>query len=238
MLKKTPLAETFDFVQHNNWQSILGEVNPEDLLRDAAKADVFLYQPSGPIKNLDISTEEITERIVPKSAVKLSYAYNFNSGFFPIVLHGGWHTSHEVIEKATRGIDVVSLYDEDRLFYDCARRFAENLAEQSRREETCELKFAPYILQNFQREHLFLVCNHPTSTLFAHMARTVLTAMGEDSGPIPIVHPNEANLPGWHPIHPAVIRELGLQYRIAEPEADHQWYRHLMKTIMEKRGAP
>lgn len=220
----------------HNWQVILGEQDGEEMLRDVADCDFFLYQPTAALKNGRYSSEEVLA-LVPKSSKKISFAYQFNTGFFPIVHHGGWHTGQEVIEKATRGLDVVRMFDEDRLFYDCARRFAENLAEQSRREESCDLKFVPYILNNFQRERLFLVCNHPTSVFFEHMARVVLREIGFLDHAIPIESPNETNLPGNHPVHLAVARELGLQYREDDPKSDKHWYRHLMQKIQDGRGA-
>lgn len=235
-LRKTQLAEHYDMVQYNNWQIILNEQSPDDLMRDAARADIFLFQPTDPLKHGMLSSAEMIDKVVPKSALKLSYAYSFNTGFFPIVKHGQWWTSHYVIGAARLGDrTLISRFEVDDLPYDCARRFAENLAEQSRREALCDLRFAPFILENFQKKHLFLMENHPTSELFVHMARTVLRAINPAwDQEIPFDGPNDANLPGWHFLHPAVKRELGIEYDA--PGGDIHAYRKLMVEITEKNG--
>lgn len=223
-----------------NYRLILGEENPDDLMRDAADCDAFVYQPTDALKHGMLSSAEMIQKAVPAAAIKVSFPYCFNTGFFPIVKYGQWWTSHSVLGIARLQPHLLEArYGLDDLHYDCARRFAENLAEQSRREEACDLKFAPYILQNFQTKHLFLVCNHPTSEFFVHMANEVLRAIGKPyNGPIPFTHPNEVGLPGYHALHPAVIRELGLQYTTDPNDgADKDWYRKMFVELAEKRGA-
>src|SRR5687767_15030851 len=98
-LKKTPMAEHYDFEVYANYRLILGEQSPRQMFNHAAQCDLFLYQPTGEIYGI-LGTEELIHSVVPKSAQKISMAYNFNTGFFPIVLHGKWWTGEWWIEEA------------------------------------------------------------------------------------------------------------------------------------------
>lgn len=235
-LKKTPMAQHYDFKLWNNWQIVLKEQDPAGLLEDAERADVFLYQPTDAMYGA-LSTGVFCNEVVPKDCIKISYPYIFNTGFFPIVKSGKFWTGDWWLHMAKESPEnLVKLYDNGMMQpFDCARRFAENLAEQSRREAGCTIKLAPWILENFQTQHLFLLCNHPASALLIEAARRILVLAGYDDMEIPITHPNEAALPGWHALHPAVKRELGIQYD-QEPGGDMEFYRALFAELAETKG--
>lgn len=235
-LRKSRMAEHFDFIQYNNWQFLVSprEANPDDLVRDASRADVFLYQPTSPLYGI-LGTDEFCDSVVPKHCQNLSFSYQFNTGFFPIVRHGIWWTGAEVIEKAKRGENIVEQFEADTLHYDCLKRFTENLTEQMRREKECDLNLVPFIMQNYETKHLFLLCNHPASELLAEIARMVAERVNPEWGePIHIRDTNEACLPGFHAQHPGVVRELRLQY--TPIGGDRNYYKVLMRELMESKG--
>lgn len=237
-LSKTHFKEIYSFRLHENYRIVLNETSPDALLADASTCDVFLYQPMSAQKHGMLSTEEMLANVVPKSAVALSFSYQFNHGFFPIFKYGSWHTGKQVLDMASAApSSLVSSYDADMLYYDCARRFAECLAEQSRREESCNIRLASWILQNFQTKHLFTMCNHPASELFVEMARRIAAALNVAIGDMPIVNANETGLPGYHAVHPAVVRELGLKYPIPQNDgADPHYYRVWMTELAATKG--
>lgn len=211
---------------HHNWQIILGETRSEDLMADAAVCDVFVYQPTQSLKHGMLSTEEMVRDVVPQSALKLSFPYVFNTGFFPIVKHGRWWTGNQVFEAARKG-ECLRKFDRNEFHYDCMARFEENLLEQEERERQCHLKFAPFIREHFRTKHLFLLCNHPASAMLAEMARRVLDEMGITWQPV-IQGPNDAGLPGYHAVHPAVVQEMGLTFQPDRRGEDPLFYRTLM----------
>lgn len=239
-LSKTSFIERFEIRLHENYRIILNETSPDALMADAANCDVFLYQPMSAQKHGMLSTEEMIANVVPKSAMKLAWSYQFNHGFFPICKYGSWHTGNEVMYMAQNSIEskhLVSLYESDVLSFDCARRFAECLAEQARREETCDIKLVSWILQNFQTKHLFTMVNHPASELFVEIVRRILKAVDIPCGEIPILSANESCLPGYHAVHPAVVRELGLKYPIPQSDgADANFYRVLIEELQRTKG--
>lgn len=241
-LKQTRLVEEYEFKLWNNWQIVLKEQDPAGLFEDARRADVFLYQPTDSLYGA-LSTDAFCNEVVPKDCIKISYPYVFNSGFFPIVKHGRWFTGADWITEAKAGAtDLLEIYDRHtgnprawHPSFDCARRFSENLAEQSRREEDCTIRLVPWMLQNFQTKHLFLLCNHPASALLVELAKRVMEIVAApDDHIFTYDGPNDANLPGWHALHPAVKRELGITYDA--PGGDMEFYRTLIKELAQTKG--
>lgn len=226
-LKKTRLVDHFRFTQVNNWQIILGE-QPRDLLYESLRtADVLFYQPTGEFHCVDKEivppVDKLIAEFVPKGALKIAWAYQFNHGFFPFLNVGpgadGWIVSREIRKWiAADRVGFFCAYDDGpvSVHYDCALRFVECLAEQSRREQECDIRMVPFILQNFAKHRLFLTQNHPTSFLLTEMAVRVYGRLGYDlPGALEAMrtdNPNEANLPGTLAVHPAVVEELGLRY--------------------------
>lgn len=231
----------WDIRVHHNWQLMMGEQSPEALLADLKDCDVFVYQPTDGFVCKGGYVMPTTGDMVtslPSHVARISFPYVFNTGFFPIVKSGKWWTGSALVQAAVKGeTNVVAGYDMNVWPFDCARRFAENLAEQSRREECCTLQFAPFILQNFQTKHMFLLHNHPASALFVEMARAVLREIGPALDvEIPHDGPNDANLPGYHGVHPAVVRELGLRYEPDRTGEDMDYYRVLIQEMASTKG--
>lgn len=241
-LKKTPLANDFDFAIWHNWQIIMREQPLAGLLADLPRADVLVYQPCKGYLCTDGVQVPGTDALIAKElrpgAKVLSMAYLYNEGFFPIIKVGddlnGYITSKSVKALAARGMATADLLAMDGILdYDCARRFAECLAEQSRREETTDIKMVPFILAHFQKQRLFLTQNHPTSALYAELAKQVAGLINLDLAwaDIPISSENEVGMNGTLPIHPAVVAELALQY---PPDTDLSYYRTLLAELVTK----
>lgn len=175
-LRKSPLAESFEFSHYNNYAIILKEQSAEDMLHEASHADVFLYQPTPAIQYCELSTEVIVEEVVPRDSLKLSFGYGFNHGFFPLVHHGQWQAGEE-IKRLAREVpaELLSRYDDGVLNFDCQQRFISCLAEQRRREEKDkdDIPMADWILENYRRQQSFLCENHPASAYLARVAHRV-----------------------------------------------------------------
>ncbi len=242
-LRKSSKAPDLDISVHRNFQLMLGEQSPADLLAAVSEADVFIYQPTDafPAKDGTIvrSTDDMVAELFrgrPEHAI--SFAYQLNTGFFPIVKSGKWWTGDEVLEIARGSVwfDVVTCYDRNMLNYDCARRFIENLAEQARREETTTIKMAPWILQNYRTKHMFLLHNHPASALLEELTHQILFQFKSCLDRVHYDGPNDANLPGYHAVHPAVIKELGLTYEPDRRGEDAVYYRTLIEELAKTRG--
>jgi hypothetical protein len=236
-LKQSDLAQEYDFQIFHNWQIILGEQDPKDLHVAATHADVFIYQPHEAQHGAK-STEEIKSGLLPAHCKTLSFAYQYNHGFFPIIKHpGGWHTGKAVIERAKHGINLMASYKARVINFDCVGRFAACLAEQARREEHVDLKFVPFILDAYRYTRLFLTENHPTSFFFQYMAMMVYKALRPAAETLPNFSyktENDVNLPCGVPHHPIATRELGLEYEESSPDLSE--YDKWMEELIAKKG--
>lgn len=239
-LKQSPLAESFEFKHYNNYALILKEQSAEDLFADSRRADVFFYQPTPAIQYCDRSTEDIIANLVPSSALKLSFGYGFNHGFFPLVHHGQWQAGDEIKQLAKEApVELLSRYDEGALNFDCQQRFISCLAEQRRREEKDkdDIQMADWILEFYKRGQLFLCENHPASAYLAAVAQRVAWAISKELIPMSYDTPNDAHLPCGLLIHPAVVRELSLEYPAEEGAV--QFFRdYLVRLIADSEEQP
>lgn len=239
-LRKSPLAESFEFSHYNNYAIILKEQSAEDMLKEASRADVFLYQPTPAIQYCELSTEVIVEEVVPRDSLKLSFGYGFNHGFFPLVHHGQWQAGEEIKRLAREtSAELLSRYDEEALNFDCQQRFAACLAEQRRREEKDkdDIPMAGWIEANHRQVQLFLCENHPASAYLSEVAKQVAFRIAGYPVEMPFAFNNDANLPCGLLVHPAVVRELSLEYPAEEGAV--QFFRdYLLRLIAYSKEQP
>jgi len=239
-LKRTHLAEEYEMRQWNNWQCMLDEVDPQAMLKDATQADVFLYQPTDRFESragFNVpSTDEIKSLLVPDGCQCISFAYAYNDGFFPLLKHGDWKTGNRAKELAAISpYRLFAAYNAD-LTYDCARRFVECLSEMSKREQLCDIKMVPFILNTYRDTRLFLNENHPSSFMFCHLAQQIYIQIKSESPDVTkmlTADENEVNLPmGINPTHQSVVNELGLRY-LADERA-HEFYRNWFEQYLKE----
>jgi hypothetical protein len=225
----------YEISTYLNYQFILGESNPEDLKRDAAKCHLFIYQPTKEEKHGPLSSEYYVESVIPKSAETVSFCYAFNHGFFPLIGYGDstmgasdMHPDHWRMPKE----ELLSCYDGGAVDFALWPRMLACAAEQAKREQDCDIQLSKWIVEH---RHLrtFLNYNHPSSILFAEMARRVAAfVLGKEQEPIPVHEINEAKLPCDLPVSAYVEREFGWQTH-HDPFA-HEHYRQLLAQAWEK----
>lgn len=238
-LKKSSICRDWDFHVYHNYQIILGEQSAEALRWHMATCDAFIYQPTDeqPCPGGTIPpTDYMLKMHLLKRADHVSFPYVFNNGFFPIVKHsGGWEIADDLTAPNPFG-----KYNSGNVNHGLALRFLTCLREQSRREASCDIRLAPFILARFPEERLFLTENHPTSAIYLEIARQLMHKLR-----IPITwaleraeYPeNDVNSPGGaYPIHPAAVRELGLKYPATE--GAHDFYANLLHQYIQDQAKP
>lgn len=221
----------------HNYQLILGEQSPEAMRESVSRCDLFIYQPTDGMKHGDLSSDHQLTEIVPKSAQTLSFAYQYNDGFFPLIEHGFvrgaehlnpeyWTMDREELKR---------LYDRCEVDFAFLKRFTACLTEQALREEECDVKTADFIWKHTHLE-LFLNFNHPASALLAELARQVFRLVTGEEPVIPIEHENEANLPCCMPVSRYVIAHYGWK---REPhESAHEFYRDMLLRAYDDKARP
>lgn len=219
-----------------NYQLILGEQSPVALTESAARCDLFIYQPTREQKHGPLSSEYYVERVIPKSARSLSFPYLFNHGLFPLVGHGdGFMGAAEMPEELWRlpVSELLHRYDRGEVDFALWPRFLACAAEQARREQQCDVRLSPWIVDH-RHVQSFLNFNHPASALFAELAREVMgLVLGVEVGPIRVDHINEASLPCDLPLSQYVIDEFDMRVP-ANPHA-HAHYRTLLERAWQQK---
>jgi hypothetical protein len=254
-LKKTPLAAGNHFSIWYNFRLILLEQDRNACFQALAAADLVIYQPTTALDCRDgfqvPDSNTLFDQCLRHGTPRISFSYQFNHGFFPILKvapsFDGWITGEDVKQRVRRAGTWDDLSSEKPIFrdsggqghycsFDCARRFIECLAEQSRREQTCDVQMVDWILANYQTQRLFLTQNHPASALFAELARRIyahavcMKGLYHNMPEIPFFGVNDAGLPGEMPVHPAVVRELGLKYGAI---GDQRVFRTLLEQFVK-----
>lgn len=225
----------YDIQTFKNYQLILGEQSHDDLREAAASCDLFIYHPTAEADHGDASSDFYVRSVIPKSANHIAIPYAYNTGCFPLLGHGG-KTYHAALVNASlrgRPLDaVLGEYEAGVFDFQMRRRFFDDVAEMIRREETMAVKISDWIVTN-SNLRLFLNENHPSSVLFAELARRVFqVAVGHDCGTIPCDGENDANLPCTLPISQYAVKEFGWREK-AHPAA-HKDYRMLLELAWEE----
>lgn len=229
-------AFPYDIEVFQNHQLILKEVSPEALEASAVKCDLFIYQPTDE-KHGQLSSDHYLKNVVPRAARKMSFAYFYNHGFFPLIESAGSYIGADFMPKVYWKMTLAELmqyYDMRLLDFGLTARLLHCASEQARREISCDVKLASWIVDH-RHMPLFLNFNHPSSILFAKLAQEVIRLLSEDaqSPQIGIGHLNEAKLPCDLPLSEYVVKEFGMGGVKEHPEA-HMTYRRFLEASWRK----
>lgn len=235
----------FEIRTFENYRFILKEQDPAEFKELAKRADVFIYQPTHP-KYDDLCAQNIVDGVLPKHCKTVSFPYLFNSGIAPLLEHGQDICGAEYVRAlmdVCSNEEILQRYEDGTINFGMTARFLACAAEQARREVFCDIKMAPWMVDN---RHLFLMftANHPTSHVFWQLAWQTVLEVGtysfvnlhEFNKP---VHWNEVGLPCQLPVSRYTIKEFGIvgMYPDTTPELDSEkCYRDLLLRVLETRG--
>lgn len=234
-LKKTDFPG--DTQVFENYMVPSGELAIEDVQAAAKNCDIFIAQPTEPHKQIHEHTVRLLDEFVPKSARRIyfqplkSLAYNLllPIGGYPEKEAPSNYFGLEDIEPFLRAHslqEVMEAYDAGRIEFRCRWRLHDTLAEQRKRESVCHIKVADFMERNHQ-SRLMLTLTHPTSRVFAEMARQVWKLVhGRDVQP-EWVSDNDAKLPCSEPLSQYVVNALSMNCP-ANPLA-HERYRVFLR---------
>lgn len=109
-------------------------------------------------------------------------------------------------------------------------RLQRDLERMQAYDQQCDIRLADYVLESFQREHLFWTAGHVSWAGVTELARRVAHAarpcLGGDAARMDACLRGAANEAGMgdhqHPIHPMVVDALGLAF--AQADHTYRWY--------------
>ena len=180
-----------------------------------SNAELFIYQPLADRHGI-YSTNEIL-KLLPPTCIKLSFAYIYNDGLWPLFIEDKVIKGEDIIVKLIQnGVSlpqiILRLY-KGNIDFRLKERFQKSLNILSSKEQKTDIKTAEYILQNIRKRRLFLTQNHHTSEIYIHVANQILTRLNYSPLPSPNSYSvNEANLPDCWPQSPYETNSLKFQY--------------------------
>ena len=175
-----------------------------------SNADIFIYQHLDN-KHGYISTNNILKILKPECKT-ISFPYIYNNSFYPIkgplvikdyyrnkpcsVIFDNSEIITYLIDKKHNLNEILNLYLENKINFNYKKRwdYTNNILQE--KEENCDIKIVDFIKQNFSKQRLFLLENHPTSIIFINIVNQILEKLK-----IPKINSNnynlnDANLPG------------------------------------------
>lgn len=232
---------------------MLTEEDLADFKKDVAECDIFLTQPIGGQKYVDMGIDTKTLKETMKSNAKLiQMPVPYFIGYFPeqFYLHdenGNLVGTHDGLPSPYHNKIIFWGYINGKsaqeilelLYASCNMKnikklVADSFAELRRREETIDFKISDYIKNNYTKERLFWTINHPTNALIQELSRRVLLLLGIkrhfwNIKPV-ISEIKQEYLNGYvTPILPSVASELGFSFQNTREENKNRYVLEVVK---------
>lgn len=137
-------------------------------------ADLFIYQPLNK-KHQEYSDENIIP-LVPKTCIKISIPYIYNNALWAFG-SGCMGPIEQLKQKGYSCDEVISLYLNNKIDYEFDKRMENTLNILRQKEKNTDIKVTDYIEQNISEKKLFIIGNHPTSTVFIHCVNQILNKL-------------------------------------------------------------
>lgn len=230
-LKKSKyFNDNYEVKQYANWMLI---ENQADIpMADIKSADVFIYQPLRPVHgcySTDPTVQGSIGYYVNDKCLTISYPYIFSSAMWPIVQagqnqnrwFGGEVLDDLVINQRLTKKEIVQLFLENKINWNYENRFNQSIKILKNKESITDLKISNFIIDNYKKNLLFLIPQHPTSLIFFHLANEILNKLNIEKIKEDVimgindinVEDSTYNLPNcMFPLHKSVIEDYNLQY--------------------------
>jgi hypothetical protein len=210
---------------------------PTDVLREA---DVFVFQPLH-VRHGAFSADSVL-RTLPSDCIPISFPYIFNSGFWPLVPHGGRILgAKEFVKKLPFAASLRRAESEigSRVAVDLAiGRYVSDLKRLKDTESTTTVQISNFVEEHVSSRRLFWTENHPVEEVMVEVGRQVIASMGLEaldySGPVANCEPYPIGAHmGRIPIHPQVMYEgFGALWQTTEDCCGWQsFYRGLAESV-------
>jgi hypothetical protein len=184
--KSDEFNRNFDIKTYANWQLI--ENQCEIPMSDITSADVFVCQPLRPVHecySTDPTVEGSIGSYVRESCLKITYPYIFSSAMWPIVQagqnqnrwFGGEVLDNLVINQGLSKNDIFNLFLKNEIDWNYRNRFNESIKILKTKESITNIKVSDFIINNYTKNLLFLIPQHPTSLIFLYVANQILSKL-------------------------------------------------------------
>jgi Polysaccharide biosynthesis enzyme WcbI len=248
--KNKEFSINYEIKQYANWQLIENQTSLP--MGDIQSADLFVYQPLRPVHgcySTDPTIEGSIGYYVKDSCIKISYPYIFSSAMWPIVQAGynqnrwfGSEIIEELVEKGLNKNDILNLYNENKINWKYQERFKNSLNILKQKESITDIIVSDFIEDNYKNELLFLIPQHPTSSVFLYVANKILEKLNlSPLGGEVIEGVNDAKIEDstYHlptcmfPLHKSAIEDYELNYGKEYLENSNKFYAQRISTYLD-----
>lgn len=247
--KSEYFEKNFEVKQYANWMLI--ENQCEIPMTDIQSADVFVHQPLRPVHgcySTDPTVEGSIGYYVKDDCVKISYPYIFSSAMWPIAQAGQgqnrWFGGEVLDNLVSQGLsknDIINLFLENKIDWDYNNRFNKSIEILKSKESITDVKISDFILENYKKQLLFLIPQHPTSAVFLNVANQILQKLN-----IPLLEQsviegvNDINVEDstYHlsscmfPLHKSAIIDYNMEYGEDYLEDSDDFYLQRLMTYL------
>ncbi|MDP4002717.1 WcbI family polysaccharide biosynthesis putative acetyltransferase [Methylobacterium sp. NEAU K] len=224
-----------EFSVHENYKLIAGTGDLDEFKINLRRADLFVYQPIGTSHEW-FCTERGGNNLTEELSIdcqSISIPYVYNNGFWPYYREGGFHNMQafrEIYDAGGNALDAIQAYESRKLFFDILERTRSSFSILKEREASTDVKIANYMIDTYRDTQMLFTQNHPTSTVFGHIASQPLNRLGvkfdeEWDQIIKGLDANYAGLPGYYPVDYYCLSEGGISY-VDRPDAEYKNYYH------------
>jgi hypothetical protein len=249
-LKKSKyFNQNFEVKQYANWQLI--ETQCEIPMVDIQSADVFVHQPLRPVHgcySTDPTVEGSIGYYVKDNCIKISYPYIFSSAMWPIVQAGqnqnrwfGGEVLDNLISKGSSKHDIINLFLENKIDWGYTNRFNKSIEILKNKESITDIKISDFIVDNYKKRLLFLIPQHPTSSIFLNVANQILKILNIDQLSNKVIdgindtsiEDSTYNLSScMFPLHKSAIMDYNLEYGEEYLEDSENFYLQRLITYL------
>jgi hypothetical protein len=241
---------TFETKWYANWQLI--ENQSSIPMKDVQEADLFVYQPLRPEHGCYSTDPTIVGSIgyyVNNKCIKITHPYVFSSAFWPIVQAGKnqnrWFGNESIDKLLSNGlnkIEILNLFYTNQINWEYQKRFDHSVQILKNKESITDIKIFSFIEKNFKNELLFLIPQHPTSTIFLNMSNQILEKLNMkklDYSVIKTVNDLEIEDSTYNskskmfPLHESVINDFGLNFGKEYLQDSKNFYEQRLLTYLQ-----
>ena len=189
--------DNFDIIR--NYSLVLGNHELSNFRKILKKTNIFIYQEMPSKWNEYSTNSNVTNNILtylPNDCIKIIIPYVYADwlwGLNKILLRDGttnfdkidqdtekkkkYINKEVIINMKNKGLslnNILKLYDDNKINFKYEERKYKGINILKSKEKTCDVKVSDFILENYKKEKLFYMPNHPTRIILKEMSKQIL----------------------------------------------------------------
>lgn len=192
--------------------------------------DILIFQHLKDKKYGNVTTDNI-KNILKSNCKTISFPYIYNNSFYPVkgpliikqshiskpcsIIYDNSQTITSLIDNGKSLKEIIEMYKNSAIDFNYHNRWEYTQKTLKDKEVGCDIAVSNFIADNFKKERLFLLSNHPSSVIFIYVVNKILDILDMSPINIPVYGLNDCNLPGGIiPMDSSSIKHFNFEYDI------------------------